>query len=75
MTTTTKQVAIEGQRIKAIRNLTHAEKEAEGWNDYGNENVLAIVLENGIILYPSADYEGNGGGVMFGLHKGESFAL
>jgi len=58
------KIEIAGQRILEVRNLTRAEKEREGWDDYGT--VIALVLENGTVLYPSRDGEGNGGGALFG---------
>jgi hypothetical protein len=74
---TTKQIAIEGMTITELRPMTPAEIEAEGWEvRYGNGTPLVMVLSNGIRLYPSQDYEGNGGGVLFGIdQEGETFAL
>ncbi len=52
-----------GQKIKAVRVMTTAEMEEEGWDTY-HENPIVIVLENGTRLYPMADPEGNGPGCM-----------
>lgn len=54
--------------------MTEAEMKEEGWTDHRNE-VLVMVLSNGMKLYPSQDYEGNGGGVWFGKDKDGAFAL
>ena len=74
---TTKQIAIEGMTITELREMTPAEIEAEGWEvGYGNGTPIVMVLSNGVKLYPSQDYEGNGGGVWFGIDtEGESIAL
>ena len=74
---TTKQIAIEGMTITELRDMTAAEIEAEGWEvRYGNGTPIVMVLSNGVKLYPSQDYEGNGGGVWFGIDtEGESIAL
>ena len=60
-----------------LREMTPAEIEAEGWEvGYGNGTPIVMVLSNGVKLYPSQDYEGNGGGVWFGIDtEGESIAL
>jgi hypothetical protein len=39
---------------------------SEGWED---QTVQAIVLDNGTLLYPSRDYEGNSGGALFGFER------
>jgi hypothetical protein len=74
---TTKQIAIEGMTITELREMTPAEIEAEGWEvGYGNGTPIVMVLSNGVKLYPSQDYEGNGGGVWFGIDtEGQSIAL
>ena len=53
-----------GKRVIELRTLTVDELETEGWE---NEMVpvVAIVLENGVKLYPSSDMEGNSGGALF----------
>ena len=53
-----------GKRVVELRTLTVDELETEGWE---NEMVpvVAIVLENGVKLYPSSDMEGNSGGALF----------
>ena len=61
---------ITGKRIKKIRTLTAAEAEYEGWDgDAGRVTVLE--LEDGTLLYPSRDEEGNGGGALFGVTRVE----
>lgn len=64
---------IVGHKIVAIRFLTASEIETEGWED--RPKPLALVLDNGIVLYASRDDEGNGPGAMFGRNKGEAFTL
>jgi hypothetical protein len=58
------QVALVGRRIVEVRAMSAHELEAEGWPP--DETVPALVLDNGAILYPSRDEEGNGPGALFG---------
>ncbi|WP_254824871.1 hypothetical protein [Haloglomus halophilum] len=67
---------IEGQRIVAIREMTPAELDREGWITQHGSSIPAIELESGILLYPSADPEGNGPGALFGIDADDTaFAL
>lgn len=66
---------IVGQRIVALRHLTATELEAEGWEDYAGEAATVIVLENGVVLYPSADEEGNGPGALFANAYGRTLLI
>lgn len=68
-----KQVELIGVKIKEVRAMTKKELDSEGWDDHHPCQV--IVLENGVKLYPSADYEGNGTGALFGDHRGNKFAI
>ena len=69
----------EGPKITKIRNMTKQELSNEGWNDYhlADDNIVALELDNGTVIYPSRDYEGNGAGVFFGYDKKskKAFAL
>ena len=69
----------EGTKITKIRNMTEQELSNEGWNDYhlADDNIVALELDNGTVIYPSRDYEGNGAGVFFGYDKKskKAFAL
>lgn len=65
---------IVGTTIKELRPMTEAEMVEEGWENRRGET-LVMILSNGVKLYPSQDYEGNGGGVWFGKDKEEAFAL
>ncbi len=52
--------------------MTKAEQNAQAWY----EPAIVIELEDGTILFPSKDEEGNGTGVLFGRERsGEDFAL
>ena len=63
-----------GRVIKAVRWMTDEEATEEGWYDF--ENIPVIVLDDDSIIYPSADDEGNRGGVLFGRTKdGDPFYL
>lgn len=64
-----------GRQIVKVRPLTHVEMDREGWDSYQG-HPLAIVLDDGTMLFPSRDEEGNGPGVFFGLNpNGTGFGL
>jgi hypothetical protein len=59
-------------KIVAIRPMTKAEQSAEGWR----RPATVLVLDNGTLLYPSRDSEGNDAGALFGKSSdGSQFAL
>ena len=61
-----------GRKIVAVRHMTKAELEAEGWDT--NHQVPLLELDNGDKLYPSCDEEGNGPGELFVTDKnGKAF--
>ena len=54
-----------GRKIVAVRRLTDQELDEESWVPNAGQSVVAVVLDDGSFLYPSADYEGNGPGAIF----------
>jgi len=60
-----------GLKIREIRVQTKAEMEYEGWD----MPATVIVLEDGTLIYPSQDEEGNNAGALFGMKNGEGFRL
>jgi hypothetical protein len=58
--------ALVGRTIVGARYLTKDEVEGLGWT----QSVLVMQLDDGTLLYPSMDDEGNNGGAMFG-NKGK----
>jgi hypothetical protein len=59
-----------GATIANVCKMTAEELDAHGWDDNrGFKPVYVIELDNGVSLYPSRDYEGNGGGAIFGLDE------
>jgi len=56
-----------GQEIIAVRGLTDAELDYNGWDRGSDQGAAVIVLANGVLLYPSCDPEGNAPGFMFGI--------
>lgn len=68
---------ITGRRITAVRPMTSAELTDECWaTNRRHANPVAIVLDDGTILYASSDEEGNGPGALFGrLANGEHIAI
>ena len=65
---------LEGAKIVNIRDMTKKEAEAEGWELY-RDGCRVLVLNNGIKLYASQDYEGNGPGALFFTDKGKCYAI
>lgn len=59
-----------GRTIVEVRKMTATELDAEGWDDgpegWRTGDVIALVLDDGQVVYPSKDGEGNGGGALFG---------
>lgn len=55
-----------GRKIKAVRWMSKEEAEDIGWHD----RPIVIHLDDGSLLFPSSDDEGNNGGVLFGSDKG-----
>ncbi len=51
-----------GKRVVETRYLKDAEMKALGWE----ESVPVIIFDDGSMLFPSRDDEGNGGGALFG---------
>ena len=67
------KVEIIGHKIVKIRDMTEVEKRHEGWDDTPYCPAV-LVLDNGVMLYPSRDDEGNGPGALFGMNTdGEGF--
>ena len=59
---------LEGAKIVRIREMTRIEADKEGW-DLRHNGCRVLVLDNGIKLYASQDYEGNGPGALFFVTK------
>lgn len=68
------ETALCGKRIVAIRKMTTKELEAEGWDEPRalTAEGMAIVLDDGTIIYASQDDEGNGPGALF-ANKGKKY--
>ena len=60
-----------GRKIVAARHMTPAEAKAQAW--YQAAPVLE--LDDGTILFPSRDDEGNGAGALFGVDKKGFFQI
>ena len=69
---------LEGAKINRVRKMTQAELDSHYWDDNrGLSPVYIIELDNGMFLYPSRDFEGNDGGVLFGVdgNKDDCFVV
>ncbi len=58
---------LEGRTIKKVRYLTEKEMESLGWYS----RCVVMILDNGTIVYPSADDKGNEAGVLFTTNEDE----
>jgi len=55
------------RKIVSVRYMTAKESNAHGWY---NRSVV-IQLDNGVLIYPSSDDEGNAAGALFTTHPNE----
>jgi len=58
-----------GAKIVNVRKMVKSELDAHYWG--GCDPVYMIELDNGSAIYPSADFEGNSGGVLYGVTRDE----
>tara|TARA_Y100000593_G_scaffold30640_1_gene60720 strand:+ start:1069 stop:1278 length:210 start_codon:yes stop_codon:yes gene_type:complete len=63
-----------GAKIIKIREMTSKEASKEGW-DLGRNGCRVLELSNGVLLYASQDYEGNGPGAVFYRIKDALYAV
>jgi hypothetical protein len=63
--------ALTGKKISKVRYMTQAEASAHGWSN----RPVVIQLEDGTLIYPSQDDEGNDGGTIFGQKGKEDFVF
>jgi hypothetical protein len=64
-----------GKKIVHIRQMTQEEMNEEGWVFADAGDTVVLVLSDGTILYPSADWEGNGPGVIFGKQNNQGIYI
>lgn len=62
---------VEGQTIENIREMTDEEIEREGWRVGRHGKPMCLELEDGTVIFPSMDPEGNGPGELFGYDPDE----
>jgi hypothetical protein len=55
-----------GRKIESVRWLSEEECEGMGWHS----RPIALHLDDGTIIFPSKDDEGNNGGALFGQGPG-----
>jgi hypothetical protein len=65
----TQDWTIVGKVVKTVRFLTNEELASEGWA----RDTAAIVFNDNSIVYAASDFEGNDGGALIALHKGNSY--
>lgn len=54
-----------GRKIVGTRYLTKAEKESLGWHS----RPIVLILDDGTLIFPATDDEGNDGGALFTTNK------
>jgi len=52
---------LKGRTISEVRYMNENEKEMLGWN----KRCIMIILDDGTVIYPSRDDEGNDAGALF----------
>ena len=50
-----------GRKITLVRYMSESERESMGWRN----RPIVLQLDDGNMIYPSSDDEGNGAGAMF----------
>ena len=63
-----------GRKIVDVIALSKDIVEAEGWDD-GPYPCIGLLLDDGNIIYPSQDSEGNGPGALFGKNVKEDISV
>ena len=66
---------LEGAKMVKIREMTQKEATLEGGSLEHGDGCRVLILDNGIKLYASQDYEGNGPGALFYIDKGKAYAI
>lgn len=59
------RLVLTGKRIKAVRYLTEGEASSLGWHSRS----VVFELDNGVLVWASADDEGNDAGALFTTDK------
>jgi hypothetical protein len=57
----------EGLKISAVRMMTAAEADAQGWVMQRHGWPLVFEIEGGGTIFAARDYEGNGAGALFAV--------
>jgi hypothetical protein len=58
-----------GLKVTEVRMMNKLELDAEGWENSWGGFPVAIVFEDGSMIYASSDPEGNDSGCIFGMTK------
>lgn len=61
---------VKGATIEEAREMADDELEIEGWPEQARALVV-LELSSGVVIYPSRDAEGNGGGALVGYTEDE----
>jgi len=55
-----------GKKITGLRPITPQEREKLGWDPSSHSATAVLEIEGDILIFPSADDEGNDAGTLFG---------
>ena len=63
-----------GSKIVNVREMTEEEANGEAW-ELGRNGCRVLILDNGVKLYASRDYESNGPGALFFTKGKKCYAI
>jgi hypothetical protein len=66
--------SLTNRRIVSVRSLTQAELDQLEWEQQTFNEIVGVELDDGSLLIPSQDFEGNGPGVLFQLAGNKIYA-
>ena len=66
--------SLTNRKIVSVRSLTQAELDQLDWERQTFNEVVGVELDDGTLLIPSQDFEGNGPGVLFQLAGNKIYA-
>ena len=59
--------SLTNRKIVSVRSLTQTELDHLGWERQTFNQVVGVELDDGTVLIPAQDFEGNGPGALFQL--------
>jgi hypothetical protein len=53
-----------GKKVVGVRPMAPQEIEDFGWEDFNSDTAIVIIFDDGTVIVPMRDEEGNGAGVL-----------